>query len=192
MELTKTTKFLIRPLGIVPKNEHYPEWQIVKRYKFINAYVRDKSHETSIGQPIFLLFRPSNPVGINKFIEEEYEIGLLKEDYDYPDGYVVLLYEFPQEYKRDYDLLLQAKYSQTSKEFKDLFPEERSSRVTKNAKGEVVKIVQRTFQYMVLHKTSELRENIEDLYKVKLDPEDELYSLFDIEKETLKIEDYVQ
>ena len=192
MDLTKTTEFLIRPLGIVPKHEHYPEWLIVKRYGFLNGFIKDQDHETSIERPVFLLFKPSNPVGINKFITEEYEIGLLKEDYDYPGGYIVLLYEFPEEYKADYDLILQAKYSKTSKGFKDLFPEIRSATMSRNKKGEPVEKIQRTFQYMVLHQDPVLKENVENAYGAKLDSDSELYDIFRIEKETLKSEHHVQ
>ena len=53
-----------------------------------------------------------------EFLEKEYETNhSLIDDYDYEDGFVVLVYKLPSKHHKDYQLIRAGKYSETSKEF---------------------------------------------------------------------------
>ena len=110
-----STMFLLRGLGL--------NVNILNPYGFISAYVDDINHDIKYESAVFLLFKPDVLENLQKFIKEEYKKGLLKEDYDYEDGWVVMVYTFPEQFLRDYERFLMGEYSKFSPEYKALFPE---------------------------------------------------------------------
>lgn len=180
MNLTNSSIFLLRGLHLIKPNEIIDRSSIVQMLGFKNAYIRDINHETDLEYPLFLLFSPPEMAIFNEFLEGEYEYGQLKEDYDYPNNQVVLVYDFPESYKNDYKLIIEGKYSQVSEKYKKLFPE------TYKEGG----LVHNTLTFHVFNKTKKLREEKEKA--LELEPGflegQELWELFNIEKETLKID----
>lgn len=175
--LTKSTQFLVRPLGLMRKTEFFNQGgcEIRRDCGFINAYIADKNHVNALECPIYLLFKPKYSIIWQNFLEKEYETGLLIEDYSYEGGYVVLLYEFPEEFRDDYRLVLAGKYSQTSKRYKEVFP-------NKGLDG------QPTVQNLVLNKDAILKKHREETLGVELDDDAELWSVMYMDEETLDIE----
>lgn len=122
MEPTASTRWLLRPIGIIKRNEGLST-SAIKDFGFVNAYVKDRNYETDLTHPLYVLFKQDHFIStFSDFIQYEYERGLLLEDYDYPEGYVVLLYDYPDTFKTDYDKILKGKYSQTSTDFQACFP----------------------------------------------------------------------
>lgn len=174
---TDTSMFLLRGLGLVPREIAVDNSQLTMVYGYLNSYVKDVDHETVLDRPIYLLFKPKDITIFGDFVEEQYIDGNLKEDYDYPNGYSVLLYEFPKKFLNDYFKILRGEYSHVSEEYKSLFPK-------KNNFGQ--KIMARA----VLDKDEDLRNTrIEEFgYKPgEWDDKWELWKMFEVDAETLNI-----
>ncbi len=118
---------------------------------FINAYIKDARREDQYKDSIYLLFKPENLDKFREFLDSEYErTKSVIEDYDYEDGYVVVVYQLDQKYKNDFNLVKQGRYSKTSTDFQKLFPK-------------VVKIVRNglhkdeiSLQYRIFNKAEDL------------------------------------
>ena len=79
---------------------------------FINAYVKDNRRDDVYKESIYLLFKPTDIDKFREFLDSEYErTKAVIEDYDYEDGYVVVVYQLDNKYNRDYELIKQGRYS---------------------------------------------------------------------------------
>jgi hypothetical protein len=124
---------------------------------FINAYVKDARKEDQYKDSIYLLFKPADLDKFREFLDSEYErTKNVIEDYDYEDGYVVVVYKLNEKYKKDFTLIKQGKYSKTCKDFQKMFPK-------------IIKIVKNglhrdelSLQYRIFNKSEELVEFWED------------------------------
>lgn len=92
---------------------------------------------------------------------------LFIDEYDLEGGYVILVYDFPEEMRGDIEKFKKGKYSQFSNWY-------RSQETSK-------------FQNYVINKDSEWKVLVEDMYGTILAPEDELWQIVNWEKETLDI-----
>lgn len=125
---TIATMFLVRPLGLCDKNESLNPKdpnvaKIIKRYGFVEAFLYDENHVSASQRVVYCLFKPPNLQEFDEFIKMEMEDNAdIIDEYDYPDGHVVLVYRFPEIYNKDYDLVVAGKYSRCSDTFKSLFP----------------------------------------------------------------------
>lgn len=181
MDYTTTSKFLLRPLGIIEKEEKLENSKI-KDFGFINAFVKDLNHETEYSHPLYLLFKQAHAiVHFQDFVLGEYERGLLLEDYDYPEGFVVLVYDYPEECKSDYEKILAGKYSETSKYFQSFFVEKS---VYKGKSTD-------SYYHRIFNKDPEVRKAMERAYEVEIDEDSEVRSIPNIENETLDISKYI-
>jgi hypothetical protein len=118
---------------------------------FINAYVKDARREDQYNECIYLLFKPENLDKFREFLDNEYErTKAVIEDYDYEDGYVVVVYQLNDKYKKDFNLIKQGKYSKTSAEFQKLFP--KVIKIVRNGlhKDEI------SLQYRIFNKNEDL------------------------------------
>jgi hypothetical protein len=160
---------------------------------FINAYVRDARKEDCYDECIYLLFKPENLDKFREFLDSEYErTKAVIEDYDYEDGYVVVVYQLDDKYKNDFSLVRKGKYSKTSANFQKLFPK-------------VIKIVRKglskdeiSLQYRIFNRAEDLVSFWEE--KLGIDLVDilgedfEVWEGFDESKEILeldKLKEYV-
>lgn len=108
--------FLLPGLGV--------ENNMLAKYGFLSAFVDDTDHDVKYDRSVFLLFKPDTLERLQYFIATEYKrTKLLKEDYDYEGGYVVMAYSFPIEYELDYQRFLMGEYSKISPAYQKLFPE---------------------------------------------------------------------
>lgn len=145
---------------------------------FINAYINDELHSLDYANCAYLLFKPTDIDNFKEFLDEEYErTKNIIEDYDYKDGYVVVVYELDKTYEKDFELIKQGKYSKTSKTFQKLFPE--------NVK--LNNSVEKSLQYKIFNKTQDLIDYWEDVLGLKFDEDKELWEGFDLKRETLNI-----
>jgi hypothetical protein len=156
---------------------------------FINGYIKDINRDVQYENVVYLLFKPTNLDKFRVFLDGEYErTKSIIDDYDYEDGYVVVVYEINTKLKNDINLIKQGKYSKTSKEFQGIFP--KIVKIKKNGlqKDEV------SLQYRIFNKTEDLVKFWEEKLDVELPEDSEVWHGFFEEFEALdfdKIKEYV-
>ena len=157
---------------------------------FINAYIKDARKEDQYKGCVYLLFKPENLDKFREFLDGEYErTKAVIEDYDYEDGYIVVVYKLNPKFNKDYKLVKEGLYSRTSKEFQALFPK-------------IVKIVKNglhreeiSLQYRVFNKTEDMIVFWEDKLGVIFDHDQEVWHGYEYKNEILninKLKEYVQ
>jgi len=150
---------------------------------FINGYIKDPTHEIDYIDSVYLLFKPKSISKFRQFLDNEYERTKdIIEDYDYEDGYVVVVYKLNMEFKEDFDLVRKGKYSDTSERFQKLFPS-------------VVKIVKNglhkdelSLQCRIFHKTPDLVEFWETEFDLQFNEEWEVWRGWNEKEEVLSID----
>ena len=150
---------------------------------FINAYIKDSRKEDHYKDCIYLLFKPDNLDKFREFLDDEYErTKAIIEDYDYEDGYVVIVYKLNDEYRNDFNLIKDGKYSKTSEDFQKVFP--KLIKIFKNGlhKDEI------SLQYRIFNKADDLIEFWENKLGIDWKDEYEVWEGWDEEKETLELD----
>jgi len=171
---TCTTIFMVPTLE-TPKNS-------LRDNGFINAYIKDELSESEYEDCIYVLFKPNDLNLFKDFLDSEYErTKQVIEDYDYEEGFVVVVYKLNKKFDKDFNKIKQGKYSKTSKEFQELFP--KVIKLKKNGlhRDEV------SLQYRVFNKTNDLIEYWQEKIGSSSSWKDEyeVWSGFNIENETL-------
>lgn len=180
---TVTSIFMLPTLKI-PKDDLFGNG-------WINAYSIDKHREDSnYKNCIYILFKPDNLDKFRKFLDNEYERTTdILEDYDYKGGYVVLVYRLNPEYRKDFDLIREGKYSKTSPAFQNIFPRVIKIMVNGLHRDELA------LQYRIFNKTKDLVEFQVDKFNVEFEEEYEVWDGFREEDETLdldKIKEHIE
>jgi len=155
----------------------------IKGHNMINGYLIDIERDTQYEDSVYILFRPPDMLLFQGFVEKQYETNkLLIDDYDYDDGFVVLVYKLPSKFKKDYDLIKEGKYSETSKEYQNIFP--KIIKIVKNGlhRDEI------SLQYRVFRKSPELKKYWEDLIDINFTDSMEVWPGFDLFTETLDLD----
>lgn len=150
---------------------------------FINGYIKDEKMQHDYKDSIYLLFKPDNLDKFREFLDGEYErTKSIIEDYDYEDGFVVVVYQLNERFKQDFELVKQGKYSKTSKAFQSEFP--KSVRIIKSGliKDEI------SLQVRIFKKSVDLVEFWEDKIGIAFDDDFEVWEGWDEEKEVLIID----
>ena len=177
MEVKKT----ITSVFMVPTLEINKE--LLKDNGFINGYSRDGKRDIQYENSIYLLFKPKDLDKFRGFLDGEYErTKNVIDDYDYEDGYVVVVYELNSKFKKDFALVREGLYSKTSSEFQAKFP-----KIVKIKRGGLHKD-EISLQYRVFNKTEDLRKYWEDKLGVDFDDDWEVWDGFDLDKETLNLD----
>ena len=157
MEIKKNiTSIFMVPTLKVPKDA-------LRSNGFINAYIKDGGSENEYKDSIYLLFKPTDVDKFREFLDNEYErTKNVIEDYDYEDGYVVVVYQLNEKFKKDFELIKKGKYSKTSADFQKLFPK-------------IIKIVKNglhrdelSLQYRIFNKAEDLIDFWEDKLGISL------------------------
>lgn len=178
MEIKKTiTTIFMVPTLKVPKD-------LLNNNGFINGYIKDvdKEFDYPYSKYIYLLFKPKDLDKFRDFLDSEYErTEDLIEDYDYEDGYVVLIYKLNEKYEKDFRLIRNGKYSKTSKEFQNIFPKAIKIIVDGKHRDEL------SLQVRIFKKTEDLKTFWEDELNVRFNDDQEVWEGWDIERETLNI-----
>lgn len=155
----------------------------LKANGFINAYFKDGTKEVQYENAIYLLFRPTNLDKFKVFLDSEYErTKSVIDDYDYQDGFVVVVYALDTKFRKDFELVKFGKYSKTSKEFQSQFL--KVVKITKNGirKDEV------SLQYRVFNKTEDMRTYWEERIGIDWDDSMEVWQGWLEEDEILFID----
>jgi len=177
MELKKTiTSIFIVPTLKINRDK-------LKENGYLNGYMSDVRRDVQYQNAVYLLFQPSNFDKFREFLVDEYErTKQLIDDYDYEDGFVVVVYTLDKKWKKDFALVREGLYSQTSQEFQDDFPK-------------VIKIIKSglhrdeiSLQYRIFKKTDELRTYWEDRLDMQFTEDMEVWDGFNIENEVLDLD----
>jgi len=149
---------------------------------FINGYSKDANRDIQYEDAVYLLFQPKDLDKFREFLDSEYErTKSVIDDYDYEDGYVVVVYKLDPDLKLDFELIRQGKYSRTSKKFKTLFPEKSVT----NVNG--LKSEKYTLSYHIFNKSTDMIDYWEDKLGVAFDRNQEVWHMFFEEEETLNL-----
>lgn len=173
LKRTITTIFMVPTLKIPRGN--------LEENGFINGFTKDDINDVEYKDCIFLLFKPVQIDKFREFLDREYErTKQVIDDYDYPNGFVVVVYKLDDTYYHDFKLVRQGKYSKTSPAFQKLFPK-------------VVKIINEkglhrdeiSLQYRVFNRTEDLVKFWEDKFDLVLESTQELWHGFQDDNEIL-------
>jgi hypothetical protein len=163
----------------------------LKNNGFINGYIKDDRMQHGYDNCIYLLFKPEDLDKFREFLDNEYErTRTIIEDYDYEDGFVVVVYQLDNDFNKDFTLIRQGKYSKTSKTFQSLFP--KIVKIFKNglSKDEI------SLQYRIFNKSEELIEFWEDKlginFKTTIGDDFEVWEGFDESNEILKLNKIIE
>jgi hypothetical protein len=177
MEIKKNiTSIFMVPTLKVPKDA-------LRGNGFINAYIKDARKEDQYKGCVYLLFKPENLDKFREFLDNEYErTKAVIEDYDYEDGYVVVVYQLDDKYKNDFTLVQGGKYSKTSANFQKLFP--KVVKITRNglSKDEV------SLQYRIFNKAEDLISFWETKLGIEFEDDYEVWDGWDESKEILELD----
>ncbi len=177
MELKKTiTSIFMVPTLKIDRDQ-------LRENGFINAYIKDGKKDVQYENSAYLLFHPKDLDRFKEFLDDEYErTKSIIDDYDYENGFIVLVYQLNSKFKKDFEFVKLGKYSQTSKEFQSEFP--RVIKIKKNGlhKDEV------SLQYRVFNKTEDLKKYWEEKIGIKFDDSMEVWQGFIDDRETLFID----
>lgn len=172
LEKTITSIFMVPTLKI-PKEQ-------MSKNNFINGYIKDLNRDVQYENAVYLLFKPENIDVFREFVDSEYErTQELIDDYNYDDKHIVLVYQLNNNFKNDFELIKQGKYSKTSKKFQKLFPEKITISIKGYSREEV------SLQYRIFNKTEDLLKYWEEILDVQFKKEYELWYKFKEESETL-------
>lgn len=155
----------------------------IKENNFINGYLEDVRRDVQYKNAAYLLFKPENLDKFREFLDSEYErTKSVIDDYDYEDGYVVVVYKLDDKWKEDFALIKEGLYSQTSKEFQNIFP--KIIRINKDGlrRDEI------SLQFRVFNKTEDLRTYWENRLDVEFTEDMELWRGFTYEEEKLDLD----
>lgn len=168
---TITTMFFVPTLGI--------DRDKMRANEFSNGYIKDARRDVQYENAVYLLFRPKDLDKFKDFLDDEYErTANIIDDYDYEDGYVVVVYKLDEKFDKDFSLIKEGKYSKVSQKFQNIFP-----KMVKDYASNKV-----TLQFRIFNKTQDLREFWEEKLGMELDDDMEVWYTFDEEKETLDLE----
>jgi len=177
MEIKKTiTSIFIVPILKINKDD-------LKNNGYSNGYVEDDRKDVQYENSLYLLFKPENLDRFRTFLDNEYErTKNIIDDYDYENGYVVIVYKIDDKFKKDVELIKEGKYSKTSKVFQEMFP--KTIKIQRNglSRDEI------SLQYRVFNKTPDLIEFWEKKLNVTFDDAQELWEMFVKEEEILNLD----
>ena len=177
MELKKTiTSIFMVPTLNIDKMQ-------LKDNGFLNGYIRDERREVQYENCIYLLFKPNDLDKFKAFLDKEYErTKSVIDDYDYENGYVVVVYQLDPKFKKDFMLVMEGQYSKTSSAFQMLFPKIIKVKANGFSKDEI------SLQYRVFNKTQDLVKFWEDKFDVEFDDDQEVWHAFIVEDESLNLD----
>ena len=177
METTKTiTTIFIVPVFSIGRER-------LANNGFVNGFIKDSRRDVQYKDSVYLLFKPEDLDKFRVFLDSEYErTKQIIDDYDYEEGYVVVVYQINARLLPDIELIKQGKYSQTSSKFQQIFP--KIIKINKHGfqKDEI------SLQHRVFNKTEDLKQFWEDKLDVVFDDDMEVWHGFIEENEILDLD----
>lgn len=158
----------------------------LKSLGLVNSYLFNGEDPEAYPNAIHLLFRPEKIERFNNFIADERDAGKpIIGERDYEGGLVMITYVLPSKYEKDYELIWEGRYSETSKDYRKDIPS-----VVQFVKKTGIKASDMTLQHMIFNKYAPLKRYWEEQLGVELDEDAELWSKPSIETETFKLSNY--
>ena len=161
LKLTATSIFVVPVLKLSLKD--------LWKHGFENAYMKDEIKNMDYKNAVYLLFRPMNITAFNEFVEAERERKYLIDEYDYPDGWTMLVYKFHEQWQEDIDIIMTGKFSEVSEPYKREIP-----RKTNNSQGTLVT----TLPHHIFGKSQYLKSFWKKLYDLDLTDLDEHWQFY--------------
>lgn len=177
MEVKKTiTSIFIVPTLSINK-------EALRENGFINGYVSDERKDVQYKDAVYLLFKPENLDKFRVFLDEQQsrDRGVI-DDYDYEDGYVVVVFNINKKWKKDIALVREGLYSLTSSSYQSTFPKTIILQKGKTQKEET------SLQHRIFKKAEDLRNYWEQKIDVPFTEDMEVWDGFHIENETLNLD----
>lgn len=135
----------------------------LKANNFLNGYESDAMRDENYEDACYLLFHPKDVDKFREFLDSEYERTKdIIDDYDHPNGFVVVVYRLDPKFKSDFILIKSSLYSKTSPEFQAMFPKVVKIKVDGLTREEV------SLQLRIFNKTGDLKKYWEDKFQVTL------------------------
>jgi hypothetical protein len=150
---------------------------------YLNGYLSDVRRDIQYQNAVYLLFKPGNLDQFREFLDSEADrTKQIIDDYDYEDGFVVVVYTLDKKWKKDFALIREGLYSKTSKEFQDSFP--KVIKIMKNGlhRDEI------SMQFRIFNKTQDLREYWEKRLDMEFTEDMEVWNGFIIDNEVLDLD----
>lgn len=152
---------------------------------FINCYVKEsgliENKKVDFGNLIFILCKPIwTERGYKNLIHYDKNDLLLSVKYN--NKLVILIFEAPKKFNKDYKKFLQGRYSKFSEEYKQQLLKYFPKYVTENGKKRLHN------NYAIIYPDNNYRKLLEARLDVSLNENSEIYSKPDIEEETLNID----
>lgn len=177
MELKKTiTSIFIVPTLKIDRDK-------LKENGYLNGYISDVRRDIQYQNAVYLLFQPGNLDKFREFIDNELErTRQLIDDYDYEEGFVVVVYTLDNKWKKDFAIIREGKYSKTSKVYQQEFP--KIIKILKNGayKDDI------SLQFRIFTKDESLRQYWEDKLDINFTDDMEVWDGFEIENEILDLD----
>lgn len=152
---TKTSQFMIPSIGINVTNK------FVFKY-FVNAFLSDLDHKHDYTRPIFMLFSVKDfkePDWVkvyetlirSKNYISEYDVGVQKDSF-----LLMMVFEVPIEFEKDYINFRLGRYSLFSEEYKAKFPKFLDPKSKK-----------KNIHWQIINKDDELKRSVEKEFNVR-------------------------
>lgn len=164
-KLTATSLFIVPTLGISREE--------INRHGFENAYVKDEIKNIDYNNAVYLLFRPPlhKMENFTDFLtKERARKARIIDEYDYPDGWIMLVYQYEDKWKEDVETILSGKFSKTSREFQNLTPKTVKYNPHGLKNGEDL-----TVQHQIYKKDPRLANFWNELYGLEFNYEEDEY-----------------
>lgn len=122
---------------------------------YTEAFIEDSLRELKYENAVYLLFRPINKwEEFNLFVEKERGRGApIIDEYDYPDGWTVLVYKYPKKWEEDVKLITEGKFSKTSEAYRQAV-----GRWTKSSSEADGENREQCYQWLIFTKDDSLKE----------------------------------
>lgn len=171
--------------------------EALKQNGYVNAFIGDVNRNDESESPlIYMLFHPENQEQLGIFIEGLEERNIVYTDYDYEGDHVVVVLLFPTEYIEDYYKIIESNYSTCSKEYqKELniphFKDEHGALFVDD-RGKPVGID--NLPTTIFKNSIDLKQVFADDFGMEVEELDgvEIWRKFDVDRNTLNIEDYLK
>jgi len=167
---TATNMFILPTLGM--------DRGRLKNIGMLNAYIRDELHEEYKGG-IYVLFRPKDE--FDSFLEECRRKKMIIDEYDYPGGFVIVVFKYPISIENDVELIMKGQFSKTSIPYRNMIT--KTYRVDEMGRAKEYL----TIQHQIFSKSQSIIDYWWDKYQITFDKEDEVWE-FNFNKEIFNLE----
>lgn len=153
---------------------------------FINSYLYNTEKNFDYEDfHIHMVYHPSDMDMFNKFVEiEKIRLGkLFVDEYDYEDGYSVLVYKVPEDLNYGVNLILEGKYSKLDKHYMNHLPN-----IITVRKRTGVTSTETSLSHLIYTKDPLLRKMWESILNTGLPEDSEVWERRTKDEETLYID----